>query len=98
MIDQLGIATLGVTAVWLSQDQREGVRRFACLFGLAGQPFWFYATWAGEQWGMFALCFLYSWAWIRGARAHWLPPYRAWRKRIYVRAVMRRGFQLYRGW
>jgi hypothetical protein len=75
--DQLGIALFGVTAIWLSQDAREGVRRFACIFGLVGQPFWFYATYVGEQWGMFALCFLYSWAWGKGFRQHWLrrmPP------------------------
>ena len=72
MIAQLGIATLGVAAVWLSQDPRPAVRRYACLFGLAGQPFWFYATWSSEQWGMFALCFLYSWAWFTGLRQHWL--------------------------
>ena len=97
MIDQLGIATLGVTAVWLSQDARERVRRFACVFGLAGQPFWFYATWSGEQWGMFALCFLYTWAWLKGVRQHWVPAYRAWRQCRRERATWRWLAHLWRG-
>lgn len=71
-MDQVAIALLGVTAIWLSQDQREAWRRYACLFGLAGQPFWFYATFTAGQWGIFALCFLYTWAWFKGFRVHWL--------------------------
>ena len=44
MIDQIGIAMLGCTAIWLSQDEREERRRLACLFGMAAQPFWYYAA------------------------------------------------------
>lgn len=71
MIDQLVIGACGVTAVFLSQDPRESHRRFACLFGLAAQPAWFWATWQAEQWGIFALSFLYAWSWLRGFRHHW---------------------------
>lgn len=72
MIEQIAIALLGVTAVWLSQDARESRRRWASVFGLLGQPFWFYATWKAQQWGIVALCFVYAWAWFRGFRLHWL--------------------------
>jgi len=71
VIEQLGIALFGVTAVFLSQDEREEYRRWACIAGLAGQPFWFYATWHAGQWGMFALCFLYALSWARGVRTYW---------------------------
>jgi len=71
MIEQLGIALFGVTAVFLSQDARESRRRWACIAGLLGQPFWFYATWKAGQWGMFALCFLYAFSWARGLRTYW---------------------------
>lgn len=71
MVAQLGIAFFGVAAVWLSQDPRREYRRYACLFGLAGQPFWFYATFSAEQWGIFLLCFVYAWSWIRGLRMYW---------------------------
>ena len=74
-LDQIGIALSGVIAVWLSQDKRESWRRWACIFGMLGQPFWFYATWKAGQWGIFALCTLYTYAWARGVWAHWLSPY-----------------------
>ncbi len=70
-IEQAGIALLGVTAIWLSQDGNPSRRRYACLFGLAGQPFWFYAAWSAQQWGVFLLCILYTWAWYKGVRNHW---------------------------
>lgn len=73
MIAQLAIALFGVTAVFLSQSESPVFRRYACLFGLAGQPFWFYTTYSTEQWGMFTLCFLYTWAWAKGAVIHWFP-------------------------
>lgn len=78
MIDQLAIACTGTVAVYLSQDTHERRRRCACLFGLAGQPFWFYTTAHAEQWGVFALCFLYAWSWLRGFRLYWWNSTRDW--------------------
>lgn len=72
MIEQIGIALCGVTAVFLSQDTRESWRRWACIFGLASQPFWFYATWKAQQWGIFALCVLYAFSWLRGLHTYWI--------------------------
>ena len=73
-VEQIGIAISGVVAVWLTQDQRASWRRWACIFGMLGQPFWFYAAWKAEQWGIFLLCTLYTYAWARGLWAHWLTP------------------------
>lgn len=70
--DQIAIALLGAAAAWLSQARTEAARRWACIFGLLGQPFWFWATWQAEQWGMFALSLLYALAWLRGLWVHWL--------------------------
>jgi hypothetical protein len=81
IIAQCMIATFGVAAVWLSQDAREARRRFACLFGLAGQPAWFYAAYSTQQWGVFLLCFLYSFCWLRGLIYHWGQ---CWREHIAV--------------
>jgi hypothetical protein len=72
MIDQIAIGLCGVTAVFLSQDKRESVRRYACLFGLASQPFWFWTTWHAHQYGIFSLSFLYAFSWVRGFYAHWI--------------------------
>jgi hypothetical protein len=72
MMDQIAIALTGATAIWLSQDERVEWRKWACIFGLCGQPFWFYSAWVAQQWGIFALSFLYTFAWMRGIRHHWL--------------------------
>lgn len=74
MIDQIALGLLGVAAVYLSQDSRAHVRRYACLFGIASQPFWFYATWKAQQWGIFALSFFYALSWLRGLYQFWLLP------------------------
>lgn len=72
MIEQAGIVVFGVMAVWLSQDGRENVRRWACIAGLCAQPFWLYTTWKAQQWGIFGVSILYAWGWFRGLRNHWL--------------------------
>lgn len=74
MIDQIGIALTGVTAIFLSQSKHEYLRRYACLFGIAGQPFWIYAAWSAEQWGILVLTALYTLAWAKGVWTHWLRP------------------------
>ncbi len=72
MIEQIAIAFTGVIAIWLSQDDKESRRKFACIFGLIGQPFWFYSAWQSEQWGIFALCFLYTYSWAKGFKNNWM--------------------------
>ncbi len=72
MIEQIGIAICGVSAVFLSQDHRQEWRRWACIMGLIGQPFWLYATWQAGQWGIFALSFLYAYSWARGFYNNWM--------------------------
>lgn len=77
-MEQIAIALTGVVAIWLSQDRRENWRKFACLFGMAGQPFWFYTSWSAQQWGIFVLRFFYTWAaWFKGVRQFWLVRRRA---------------------
>jgi len=76
-LDQIGITFSGVIAVWLTQDKRATWRRWASIFGMLAQPFWFYAAWKAEQWGIFAMCTLYTYAWARGLWIHWLSPIHA---------------------
>ena len=73
-IDQIAIALFGALAAWLSQERRESYRRWACIFGMLGQPFWFYTSWKAEQWGIFAVSVIYAAAWMRGLWLHWLAP------------------------
>jgi len=72
VIEQFFIAGTGVTAIFLTQAKSANARRYACLFGLAGQPFWFWSAWQAQQWGIFALCCFYTMAWVKGVRLHWL--------------------------
>lgn len=73
-IDQIAIALFGAFAAWCSQERRESWRRWACIFGMLGQPFWFYASWKASQWGIFAVSVLYGAAWLRGLWVYWLAP------------------------
>jgi hypothetical protein len=72
MIPQILIALTGVVAIWLTQSPNPRHRRWACVFGLIGQPFWFWAAWSASQWGIFTLCFFYAFAWLRGIKTNWL--------------------------
>lgn len=78
MLEQIDIVFTGATACFLSQDSNAARRRFACLFGLAGQPFWFYTAYTAGQWGVFAVCFIYAYSWARGFYNFWVLP---WRRR-----------------
>jgi hypothetical protein len=72
VIAQIIIGLCGVAAVFLSQCKSESLRRYACLFGLASQPAWFWTTWHAGQYGIFALCVLYAGSWLRGFYVHWI--------------------------
>ncbi|HTF98601.1 MAG TPA: hypothetical protein VL995_20840 [Cellvibrio sp.] len=72
MISQIAIAITGIISVWLSQDTCTNRRKYACWFGLAGQPFWFYVSYTEQQWGIFLLSFVYTFAWMRGFKNYWI--------------------------
>jgi hypothetical protein len=71
-MEQLIIAVTGSTAIWLSQQHRENLKKYASILGLIGQPFWFYATFKAEQWGIFGLCFFYTYSWSIGFKNNWI--------------------------
>lgn len=71
-LDQIFLGLFGVTAVFLSQQKNIKYQKYACIFGLLSQPFWFYATYKAEQWGIFILCFFYAVVWIIGFKNYWI--------------------------
>lgn len=71
-MEQIAILFTGVVAVWLSQDESLCRRKFSCVFGLIGQPFWFYSAYTAEQWGIFCMCFLYTYSWLKGFKNNWI--------------------------
>lgn len=66
----------GAVAAALSQARTDTLRRWACVAGLAGQPFWLYGTWNLDQPALFACALLYLAAWLRGGWVHWWLPRR----------------------
>jgi len=70
-MEQIAIAFTGVVAIWLTQQGKESWKKYACLFGLAGQPFWFYSSYTFEQWGILALCIFYTYSWCLGVKNNW---------------------------
>lgn len=71
---QIGIALTGVTAIFLTQSKSREMQRCACIFGLAGQPFWIWSAVSAQQWGILALTTLYAFAWAKGVWMYWLRP------------------------
>lgn len=72
MIAQIGITIFGVTAICLANSAAPARRRWAPIFGLAGQPFWIWSAFSAQQWGVLALCVLYTAAWANGFNQHWM--------------------------
>jgi hypothetical protein len=71
MIVQIFIAVTELIAIFLIQSKKESHRKFAPIFGLLGQPFWFYSSYEANQWGAFVLCFFFTAAWIKGLKDYW---------------------------
>lgn len=71
-MEQIAIALTGVVAIWLSQQSKEEWKKYACIFGILGQPFWFYSAYQAEQWGIFILCFFYAYSWGTGFYNNWV--------------------------
>lgn len=69
IICQIGIMIFGATAVFLVGTKGKW-RRWGYVCGMCAQPFWYWTTWENQQWGIFFLCFFYSFSWINGFRNH----------------------------
>lgn len=72
VIANIVIAVIGVIAVMHSQSEQEKYRKWASVFGLIGQPAWFYVGWSTANWGIFFISFLYTYAWGKGFYNNWI--------------------------
>ena len=75
---QTGIVILSCISAWLISSKGSW-NKWGFVVGLASEPFWFYTTYTHEQWGLFAICFFFTWTHARGARRGftkrtWGPP------------------------
>lgn len=68
------ILITGGLSIWLTQCSHEKTRRWACIVGLAGNPFCLISTYNSGLWGMFLLTLFYSAAWLNGVWAFWVKP------------------------
>ena len=66
------IAITGLAAIWLATRPNPKHQRYACLFGLVGQPFWIVSSYSTEQWGVFLLAIAYELVWIDAAARQWI--------------------------
>lgn len=72
MISQIGIVIFSLIAAWLTQQGNENRKKYACIFGLISQPFWFYSALQSDQWGIFILSLFYTAIWLIGFRNYWV--------------------------
>lgn len=71
-VSQAMIIICGILTAWLSQDPKFENRRWSSIAGLIVQPFWFYSTYMNDQWGMFAVSFVFLVAYMRGFWECWI--------------------------
>lgn len=71
MIDQIGIAVFGVTGIVLANMKSAKARKWAPIFGMAGQGFWFYMSAHEQLWGVLFMSFVYTAAWGLGIYNFW---------------------------
>ncbi|OGG97109.1 MAG: hypothetical protein A2527_13240 [Candidatus Lambdaproteobacteria bacterium RIFOXYD2_FULL_50_16] len=72
-VAQVAIVLLGGGSIWLI-GRKESWMRWGYIVGLISQPFWFWAAWRAEQWGLFLLCFWYLYSWSQGIWNYWFKP------------------------
>ena len=70
-MEQILIGVTDGLAILFTQLKNQKLNKYAPILGLLSQPFWFYTTWMHEQWGIFALSFFYTYAWMIGIKNKW---------------------------
>lgn len=73
-IDQLAIMLTGVISAWALNSPSIRARRWGCIIGLLGQPFWLWSTVTNGQWGMACVTVGYTAAFLRGIWLLWIRP------------------------
>lgn len=60
-------ALFGAAAAWLFQTRTDRLRRWACIIGLAAQPFFAASLWHFPPWGLqVAVVSALGWTWGAG--------------------------------
>lgn len=75
LLCQIAIVVFGLPAIWLA-NRMESWKKWGCIVGMLGQPFWIYTTIVNKQYGMLFLTFCYVYAWGQGIYYYWIVPAR----------------------
>ena len=70
-IIQFFILFFSAAAIWFV-GRKESWSRWGYIFGIISQPFWLYATFMDQQWGMFTLSLVFSYSWSQGIYNYWI--------------------------
>lgn len=62
LLSQIAIPILGTLSIILIARKNK----WGLVLGLAAQPFWFATAYINQQWGVFAVGFVYTASWIYG--------------------------------
>jgi nicotinamide riboside transporter PnuC len=68
---QVMIFIFGASGIWFV-SRKEEWKRWGYIFGLMGQPFWFYTALVNQQWGILALTVFYTYSWSQGIYNYWI--------------------------
>ncbi len=71
MVAQVWLTVFALAAIWLVNDHRPALQRWAPVIGLLGQPAWFYVSYVDGQWGVFLTTLAFTFAWLKGLCNHW---------------------------
>jgi len=71
MIQLIIVLSGAITIAFLSTKQIQ-IRRWGFIIGLLFQPFWLYANYTAQQWGMFILSIWYLICFIEGIHTHFI--------------------------
>lgn len=88
MIEQFFIAATELIAMYLMQSNKYTDRKYSSIFGLLGQPFWFYASYTHEQWGSLFIGFFFTALWIKNFKYYWIDSKNKLRPKEYYSLIM----------
>lgn len=71
LFSQIMIFIFGASGIWFV-SRKEEWKKWGYIFGLCGQPFWFYSAWTNEQWGIILLTLFYTYSWTQGIYNYWI--------------------------
>ena len=71
IICQIGMLIFGGLAVFFISKKNKWMK-WGFIFGLMGQPAWFYVAITTKQWGMLALVVFYTFNWAKGIYNYWI--------------------------